>query len=183
MAQDKKDTVSQIPPPPQEVISSYRIKTFLSWRAPERVFKPRNKEYWTTILSIALLISIILFFAKEYFLIAVIFALIFLYYVLSTRPPVEVDYRITNQGVTWGEQKYAWSVFNYFFISQDGQEKVLNINTTLNFPKRLIMPLGKQDEKDNQHPTFNLFFHIHCQRNREFRRQPGCSYAFAIICG
>jgi len=147
MAKEREET-TQSPPPPQEVIPSYRVKTFLTWEAPERIFKPRNKDFWTTILSIALLVSIILFFAKEYFLIATIFALIFLYYILSTQPPKNISYKITNQGVVWGEQKHPWSTLDYFFIDQEDGQNVLYVNTNLGFPKRLIMPLGDQDKKE-----------------------------------
>lgn len=147
MARSKEET-TQSPPSPQEVIPSYRVKTFLAWEAPERIFKPRNKDFWTTILSIALLISIILFFAKEYFLIAVIFALIFLYYVLSTQPPKNISYKITNQGLVWGEQKHPWNSLDYFFIDQEDGQNILYVNTLINFPKRLIMPLGDQDKKE-----------------------------------
>ncbi len=148
MVEDRREEITQPPPFPQEVIPSYRIKTFLSWQAPERNFKPRNKDFWTTVLSIALLISIILFFAKEYFLIATIFALIFLYYILSTKPPQNTTYKITNQGLVWGEQKYAWNMLNYFFIEEENGQKILNVNTTINFPKRIIMLLGEQGGKE-----------------------------------
>jgi hypothetical protein len=147
MAKEREKT-TQSPPSPQEVIPSYRVKTLLSWKAPERIFKVRSKDFWTTALSIALLISIILFFAKEYFLIATIFALIFFYYVLSTQPPKDISYKITSQGVVWGEQKYPWNILDYFFISEEESQEVLNINTLINFPKRLIMPLGKQGGKE-----------------------------------
>jgi hypothetical protein len=145
---DKKEEATQSPPPPQEVIPSYRVKTLLSWQAPERIFKPRNKDFWTTVLSIALLISIILFFAKEYFLIAAIFALIFLYYILSTQPPKTISYKITNQGLVWDEQKHSWNSLDYFFVNQEEGQNVLYVNTYLSFPKRLIMPLGNQDKEE-----------------------------------
>ncbi|MDD3679781.1 MAG: hypothetical protein PHX72_02935 [Candidatus Shapirobacteria bacterium] len=148
MVQNKKERASGIPPAPQEVVPSHRIKIILSWQAPERIFKPRNKEFWTTVLSIALLVSVILFFAKEYFLIAVIFALIFLYYILSTQPPKDIEYKITNQGLVLSEQKYAWGLLEYFFIDQEENQEILYVNTLLNFPKRLILPLGKQDKKE-----------------------------------
>jgi len=148
MIKKGQTTINQTPPTPQEVIPSYRIKTLLSWQAPERIFKPRNKEFWTTVLSIALLISIILFFAKEYFLIMTIFALIFLYYILSVQPPKNANYKITNQGLVWDERKYTWNILDYFFIDQEDGHNVLNVNTLLNFPKRLIIPLGKQSKKE-----------------------------------
>jgi hypothetical protein len=145
---NKKEETTKTPPSPQEVIPSFRVKTLLSWQAPERIFKPRNKDFWATVLSIALLVSIILFFAKEYFLIATIFALIFFYYILSTQPPKNINYKITNQGLVWGEQKHAWNSLDFFFIDQEEEQNVLYVNTLLNFPKRLIMPLGNQDQKE-----------------------------------
>jgi len=145
---NQKDAPVKEEQSPQEVISSYRVKTLLAWEAPERVFKKRNKEFWTTILSIALLISIILFFAKEYFLIAAIFALIFLFYVLSTNPPQAIKYKITNQGVFWGKDKYEWELLWRFWFQEKEGQAILNIDTRLNFPKRLILLLGNQDKKE-----------------------------------
>jgi len=130
------------------MVGKIKPQTLLSWEAPERVFKKKNKEFWTTILSVALLVSIILFFAKEYFLIAAIFALIFLFYVLSTNPPQIMKYKITNQGVFWGKAKYEWgSLWRFWFQEKEGQT-ILNIDTRLAFPKRLILLLGNQNKKE-----------------------------------
>ena len=127
--------------------SDIRFKEIFSWEAPERPFKRRSKEFWTTLLSLVLLISLILFFAKEYFLIATIFALVFLFYILSTRPPQKITYRITNQGIFWGQAKYEWPVLHSFWIEEENGQAILNVATYLNFPKRLILPLGEEDEK------------------------------------
>ena len=130
------------------MVGKMKLQTLLSWEAPERVFKKRNKEFWTTILSVALLISIILFFAKEYFLIAAIFALIFLFYVLSTNPPQMMKYKITNQGVFWGKAKYEWESLWRFWFQEREEQTILNIDTRLAFPKRLILLLGNQNKKE-----------------------------------
>ncbi len=140
MAEEKK-------PLPNLEKSDVRFKEIFSWEAPERPFKKRNKEFWTTLLSLVLLISLILFFAKEYFLIATIFALVFLFYVLSTRPPQNITYKITNQGIFLAEARYNWPVLHSFWIEDDEGQSILNVSTYLNFPKRLILPLGEQDEK------------------------------------
>ena len=140
MAEEKK-------PLPNLEKSDIRFKEIFSWEAPERTFKKRSKEFWTTLISLVFLISLILFFAKEYFLIATIFALVFLYYVLSTRPPQNIIYKITNQGIFLAEAKYEWPVLRSFWVENYEGQPVLNISTYLNFPKRLILPLGEQDEK------------------------------------
>jgi len=140
MAEEKK-------PAPKLEKSDIRFKEIFSWEAPERPFKKRNKEFWTTLLSLVLLISLILFFAKEYFLIATIFALVFLFYILSTRPPQKITYKITNQGIFWGQTKYEWPVLHSFWVESDDGQAVLKVNTYLSFPRQLILPLGDQDEK------------------------------------
>ncbi|MFH1289766.1 MAG: hypothetical protein ABIH88_03565, partial [Patescibacteria group bacterium] len=74
---------------PQETpVSSLKmdktLKTLLSWKAPSRVFKRRDKDYFTTLGSIVFLVIIILFFLKEWFLILAIIAFAFVTYVLAT---------------------------------------------------------------------------------------------------
>jgi hypothetical protein len=134
-------------PAPKLEKSDIRFKEIFSWEAPERPFKRRSKEFWTTLLSLVLLISLILFFAKEYFLIATIFALVFLFYILSTRPPQKITYKITNQGIFWGQTKYEWPVLHSFWVESDDGQAVLKVSTYLSFPRQLILPLGDQDEK------------------------------------
>jgi len=147
MNNKKNPSQNPVKPELQEVIPSYRIKNLLAWQADGWVAKKRNKEYWSTVLAIAFLISVILFFAQEYFLIATIFALIFLYYVLSTQAPKKIQYKITNQGIYWGEQKYLWQNLRYFWFDKEDSRSTLYLDTQEGFPKRLIFPLGDQKEK------------------------------------
>jgi len=149
MAEEKK-------PAPKLENSDIRFKEIFSWQAPERPFKKRNKEFWTTLLSLVLLISLILFFAKEYFLIATIFALVFLFYILSTRPPQKITYKITNQGIFLAEARYEWPVLRSFWVEEDGGQAILNVSTYLNFPRRLILPLGEQSEETVQQVMENF---------------------------
>lgn len=150
MIDEKTNASSSSETPEQEVVPTFKVKTLLEWQAPAWIFKKRGKDYWTTILAIAGLISIILVFVGEYALIFAIFALIFLYYVLSSNPPTEVNYQVTNRGIRWGEKKYSWGVLNFFWIEKENEEKILKINTKLNLPGQLIIPLGEKDQEEVQ---------------------------------
>lgn len=124
------------------------LKTLLVWKAPSRVFKKRGKEYFTTIASIAILIAIILLFFKEWLLIMVIVAMVFVTYVMATVPPEEVEHKITNQGVTTGGKSYKWEDLTRFWLGEKHDQKILYIDTKIRFPKRLILLLGVTNEAE-----------------------------------
>lgn len=132
---------------PVEVLPVKEVRTLLSWKAPARLFKRRDKEFWTTVLAIIFLISLILLFLKEWFLIATIFALAFVYYVLSTVPPEEIEYQLTNRGIRFEKIEYPWEALYRFWISEKWGQKILNIDGRAGFAGRLTLILGSQDEK------------------------------------
>jgi len=131
---------------PVEVLPVKEVKTLLTWKAPTRLFKKRDKEFWTTVLAIIFLISLILLFLKEWFLIATIFALAFVYYVLSTVSPEEIEYQLTNRGIRFAQAEYPWENFYRFWISEKWGQKILNFEGRAGFGGRLMLMLGNQDE-------------------------------------
>lgn len=141
---ENKNKTPEVQPMPQV---PKEIKTILEWKSPSRPFKRRDREYFTTIAAIVFLLGVILLFLKEFLLIGVILAFMFVSYVLATVPPEEVDHKITTEGVTTGGKSYLWNELkDFYFISKWGNQ-ILNINTKLKFPGRLIMLLGEVEEK------------------------------------
>lgn len=134
--------------PAQEENKIRTLKTLLEWKAPSRVFKKRDKEYFTTIASIAVLLAIILIFFKEWLLIMVIVALVFVSYVMATVPPEEVEHKITNQGVTTGGKSYKWEDLARFWLGEKHNQKILFVETQIKFPRRLILLLGVTNEAE-----------------------------------
>ena len=119
------------------------LKTLLVWKAPSRVFKKHDREYFTTIASIAILIAIILLFFKEWLLIMVIVAMIFVTYVMATVPPEIVEHKITSLGIVTGSKNYNWEDLKSFWLGEKHSQKILYIDTQIRFPKRLILLLGE----------------------------------------
>src|SRR4030043_1750648 len=89
-----------------------------SWSAPIRPFKKRDRDYYTTIASIAFLIIVILFFLKELLLIAVVIAFAFVSYVLAAIPPENIEHQLTNRGVRTGEKLYRWGDMQRYWINE-----------------------------------------------------------------
>jgi len=133
---------------PIEVIPSKEIKIFYSWRAPIRPFKKRDREFWATILSIAFLVGLILFFVKEWLLIAAIVSLIFVYYVLSTVEPEEAEYKLTSRGIIYAGQTYPWEEIEQFWFGEKYGQKTVNFSLRTGLLGRLMILVGQGDEKE-----------------------------------
>lgn len=139
-SQPPEDT--QVPtPPPQPV----KEEVLLVWEAPERPFKKRDREYYTTIGIIVFLVSIILFFAGQFLPIAVVVSFAFLSYVLASVPPEKVKHQITNKGIRSGEKLYTWNDLGRFWFTTRFQQPILNIEHNHAIITKLILLLG--DEK------------------------------------
>ncbi len=121
--------------------------TLLTWKAPSRVFKTRNREFWVTIIAMGTIMGLILFFIDGWMPAAVIVAFIFFVYVLSTVPPEEVEHRITNKGVVFGGKTYRWGQLISFWFDEKLGQKMLVVEMIV-IPGRMKMLLGKTTEEE-----------------------------------
>ena len=128
----------------ESVEKAKEAKDLLSWVSPGRVFRKRDKKWFTNIAILALCLIVILLFIKEFIVIGVVLALLFVYYVLATVPPEQVTHKITTQGVTSAGHAYLWRELTDFWFTKKQEQIVLNIGTKLRFPGRLIILLGEQ---------------------------------------
>lgn len=131
-----------------EVERGVKKELLLSWRAPVRPFKKRDREFYSTAGAIAFLVMVVLFFLKEWVLIVTIIALLFLVYILSTTPPEEVEHRITNKGIETGGKNYVWNELGLFWFTKQWGETILNVSAPFQMPGRLMMLLGKEKEEN-----------------------------------
>lgn len=102
-----------------------------TWVAPSRPFKRRSRKFYVTIFSIVGIISIILFIAEGIMPVILLVSFIFLFYVLSTVPPEDIEYKITNKGVKIAGKETAWSdIVRFWFATRSGGD-VLIFSTTM----------------------------------------------------
>lgn len=125
---------------------SGKPKIILEWKAPIRPFKPRSKEFFSTILALAFLIIVILIFLKEWFLIFTIISLIFLVIVSTKIPPETVTHRLTSRGIETGNKEYRWEQLGRFWFEESWGEKILCVEN-FGTPRVLMMLLGEIEEK------------------------------------
>jgi len=101
-----------------------REEVYLSWTSPSRLFKHRDKDFFTNIAAIVFLLTVILVFAREYLLILALLSIAFLVYVLSTVPPEEVKHRITNLGIESVGHFYRWEERIIILLAGQDRAKV-----------------------------------------------------------
>src|SRR3990167_10099736 len=131
----------------QENTPDRKEEVLYSWKAPLRPFKKRDREFFTTVVVIAVLISLILFFLEGILPVAVIVALVFLVYVLSTVPPDEVEHRITNRGVYFSSKLNPWfELRRFWFTHRFGSD--LLVLETLRMPGRLELVVQTKDQEE-----------------------------------
>lgn len=122
-------------------------KIKIEWEAPERSFQKRNKDFWITIISILILVSVILFLVKEFFLIVALISILFLYYVISTVPPQDIKYKITNRAIYFGESNYEWDLLTRFWFKKSLSSQMIHFETKLRFPRRVSLVINSIDKE------------------------------------
>lgn len=131
-----------------------QAKVLLSWQSPARPFKKRHRDYFTTIGAMVFLLAIILFFIKEWLLIGVILALTFVYYILSTIPPEQIEHQLTTKGIVTAGTTYPWDDLTEFYFLEKYQQTLLAISTKKRFPGRLLLLIDDKI-KDNLKEILN----------------------------
>jgi len=121
-------------------------KVLLEWEAPERAYQKKDRDFWITVISILVLVSVILFLVKEFFLIGALVSALFLYYVLSTVPPQNIKYKITNRGVYYGESRYQWDMFDRFWFKKSLSNELIHFETILRFPRQISLVINSVDK-------------------------------------
>lgn len=121
-----------------------RKEVYLTWSSPSRLFKRRDREYFTNVGAIVFLLIIILVFAREFLLIAAVVSIVFLIYVLSTVPPEQVEHRITNLGIESAGHFYRWEQLAEFWFEEQWGQILLKLRPMLG--PHVIILLADQDK-------------------------------------
>lgn len=125
-------------------------ETLVTWEAPSRPFKKRNKQFFSTVFIIAVLVALILFFAGQVLPVALVISVVFLVYVTAMIPPQNVSVKLTNYGFYIDKEAYAWYEMGRFWFEKKQGFDTLQIELG-RFPNRLSLVLleGVTPSKEN----------------------------------
>lgn len=127
------------------------IRDLLVWNSPERPPLVLGKEEYTTAMVVCFLLSIILSFFREFFLIGFIWAAFLFVIALSKRPPEDVEHKITTQGIVSMKRTYLWKDMDAFWFTTRGKYPLLHIAMQGNMFGTLVMVVpneGKPNKED-----------------------------------
>lgn len=123
-----------------------KTETLLAWTSPSRLFKKRNKEFFTNIAAIIFLLIVILIFAREYMFIIAVLSIAFFIYVMSTVPPEDVKHKITSLGIESVGHFYRWDSLVEFWFDSQWEQTMMVIRPIVG--SRIIILLGQEDKNN-----------------------------------
>ncbi len=126
----------------------------IEWQCFSRPFHQPQKQVLTTLLLILLLVSIILFFLRQFSLIAVLASVYFVYWALKTVQPQKIKYLIDGDGV-WVEDKlHKWDSLKEFWFETQNDYYLFFIRSLQGLSHLIILtaPADKEiTEKIKEH--------------------------------
>jgi len=104
-------------------------KVLLSWVAPARPFKRRSRDFYISIVTVTSLVGLVLFLIEGLMPILLLVSLVFLFYVMSTIEPEQIQCQITDRGLRIGGVKTEWSNYGRFWFAHRFGGDILVIET------------------------------------------------------
>ncbi len=124
-------------------------QVLFSWRAPLRPYKKRSNLILRFYLSVALLLSLIIFFFGDKILLIPIWSLLFLFYVLTITPPPEVENKITKFGIESAGVTLRWETLSHFYFNQRFGFDVLTVVSRAPYFYHAYMVITNEEIKKN----------------------------------
>ena len=122
-------------------------KLLFSWTAPARPFKRRDRDFWITIIVITAVVGLVLFFAEGFMPVILIISVIFLYYILSTVEPENIEYKITTWGVKMAGKLNSWNGLGRFWFARRFNDSLLVLEAfTLGGRLELVIKASDKDK-------------------------------------
>ena len=117
-------------------------KDLVVWVAPARPFKRRNKDFYVTVIAMAAVTGLVLFLIEGWLPVILVISLVFLFYVLSTVEPENIEYKITDQGIKIAGKLTTWDIMGRFWFTKRLDNNLLVIETKV-LPGRLELVINE----------------------------------------
>ena len=106
-------------------------RNLVTWTAPARPFKRRDRQFYVTTFAIAGIVSLVLFLAEGVMPVILIISLVFLYYVLSTVEPENIEYKATTRGIKIAGRLTPWQNLTRFWFGRRFDNSLLIVETPM----------------------------------------------------
>ncbi|KXK27005.1 MAG: hypothetical protein TR69_WS6001001031 [candidate division WS6 bacterium OLB20] len=128
---------------------SKTLETVYTWKAPERLFSPKSREWYVSLSGFAVVAIALSALTNNFGLVIAIIAIVFLIYALNTTPPKIVTHEITNKGLKLDGSLYLWRMINSFWVVKREGKFLMHMDIMESeredIPKRFILLQGEGD--------------------------------------
>lgn len=122
-------------------------KVLFEWKAMDRPHKIWSKDFYSTVIVLAFLVSVVMFFIEGLLPVLVVWALVFFLWSSNRVEPKQTEYQITNWGLRTKEGSYRWEEMNLFWFEERWGSTLLRIYTS-RLPWQLIIVIDKKFEAE-----------------------------------
>ena len=116
------------------------------WTAMDRPHKVWSKDFYSTVVVLAFLVSVIMFFIEGILPVLVVWAVVFALWQMNKVEPKNEVYTITTWGIRTKERTYRWEEMSSFWFEDKWGSRLLRIITN-RVPWQLILVVNKDDEE------------------------------------
>jgi hypothetical protein len=107
------------------------VKVLLSWTAPERLWQPKDRQ-WYLISAICILLPVFIAVRMgAWIMIIALIAFTMLWFIQGYLQPWDVEHKVTTKGIFTHNTLYAWDQIGQFWLARKQGQLLLHID----FPK------------------------------------------------
>lgn len=126
------------PQNPEEII-------LFNWESYERPRKKWSKEFYSSVIVMAFLASIIFYFIEGIMPVLVIWAMVFMLWAMSKTEPRLEKYAISSWGLKTKERTYRFEEMNHFWFETKWGGRLMRINLA-RVPWHIVIVINSEDE-------------------------------------
>lgn len=104
-----------------------------------------DKKKAQNLIIIGIVVSLLFAAMGEFMIIIGIASLVFVYYMLAQIKPEDITYKITDEGVYYGDLFYGWGRLKHFFFANISGLESMAIDVTSGLPSRLYFTINPAD--------------------------------------
>jgi hypothetical protein len=131
----------------QTDIKDLNEKVLLEFEAYDRPHKVWTKEFYSSVIVIAFLVSIILYFIEGMMPVLVIWALVFMLWAMAKTEPKMVKVSFTSWGLRATEKIYRYEEMVNFWFETKWGSRLMRINLS-GIPWHLVVVIDPQKEEE-----------------------------------
>ncbi|NCP47350.1 hypothetical protein AUJ42_02015 [Candidatus Collierbacteria bacterium CG1_02_44_10] len=122
-------------------------KILLEFEAYDRPHKVWSKEFYSSVIVIAFLVSIIFYFIEGVMLVVVIWALVFMLWAMAKSKPSMITSTLTSWGLKSFDKTYRYEEMTSFWFETKWSTRLLRINLVA-VPWHLVVVIDPKIEEE-----------------------------------